>query len=75
MKHYLSYFYILLAGSLWGVIGLFNRSLSSAGFSSFSEEDIENREHMGIFSSDNTGHSLNPQEATDFIIDFCILLW
>ena len=36
MKHYLSYFYILLAGSLWGVIGLFNRSLSSAGFSSFS---------------------------------------
>ena len=36
MKRYLSYFYILLAGTLWGVIGLFNRSLTAGGFSSFS---------------------------------------
>ena len=36
MKRYLSYFYILLAGTLWGVIGLFNRSLTSGGFSSIS---------------------------------------
>jgi len=36
MKRYLSYFYILLAGTLWGVIGLFNRNLTAGGFSSFS---------------------------------------
>lgn len=35
MKQYLSYGYILLAGALWGLIGLFNRSLTAAGFSSF----------------------------------------
>lgn len=33
MKRYLSYFFILLSGTLWGVIGLFNRNLSAAGFS------------------------------------------
>lgn len=36
MKRYLSYFYILLGGTLWGLIGLFNRNLSAGGFSSFS---------------------------------------
>ena len=36
MKRYLSYCYILLAGTLWGIIGLFNRSLTASGFSSFS---------------------------------------
>lgn len=36
MKRYLSCFYILLGGTLWGLIGLFNRNLSAAGFSSFS---------------------------------------
>lgn len=36
MKRYLSYFYILLGGTLWGLIGLFNRNLSVGGFSSFS---------------------------------------
>ena len=33
MKRYLSYFFILLSGTLWGVIGLFNRNLSAAGLS------------------------------------------
>ena len=33
MKRYLSCFFILLSGTLWGVIGLFNRNLSAAGFS------------------------------------------
>lgn len=33
MKRYLPYFFILLSGTLWGLIGLFNRSLSAAGFS------------------------------------------
>ncbi len=42
MKRYLSYFYILLAGSLWGVIGLFNRNLSAGGFSSFSIVFVRN---------------------------------
>lgn len=36
MKRYLSYLYILLAGTLWGMIGLFNRNLTAGGFSSFS---------------------------------------
>ena len=36
MKRYLSYFYILLGGTLWGLIGLFNRNLSAGGFSSCS---------------------------------------
>lgn len=36
MKRYLSYFYILFAGTLWGMIGLFNRNLTAGGFSSFS---------------------------------------
>ena len=36
MKRYLSYLYILLGGTLWGLIGLFNRNLSAGGFSSFS---------------------------------------
>ena len=36
MKRYLSYFYILLGGTLWGIIGLFNRNLTEGGFSSFS---------------------------------------
>ena len=42
-----------------------------AGFSSYAEEVTENREHMGLFSSDETCHSSNPQEAIDFIIDAC----
>ena len=42
MKHYLSYFYILLAGSLWGVIGLFNRNLSAGGFSPYSIVFVRN---------------------------------
>ena len=33
MKRYLSFLYILLAGILWGVIGLFNRNLTASGFS------------------------------------------
>jgi len=33
MKRYLSYFFILFSGTLWGVIGLFNRILSAAGLS------------------------------------------
>jgi len=33
MKRYLSYFFILFSGTLWGVIGLFNRNLSAAGLS------------------------------------------
>lgn len=33
MKRYLPFVYILLAGILWGVIGLFNRNLSAGGFS------------------------------------------
>lgn len=33
MKRYLSFLYILLAGILWGVIGLFNRNLAGSGFS------------------------------------------
>ncbi len=36
MKRYLAYFYILLAGTLWGVIGIFNRGLTAGGFSAFS---------------------------------------
>lgn len=36
MKRYLSYLYILLGGTLWGLIGLFNRNLTAGGFSSFS---------------------------------------
>ena len=36
MKRYLSYFYILLGGTLWGIIGLFNRNLTAGGFSSAS---------------------------------------
>lgn len=36
MKRYLPYFYILLGGTLWGLIGLFNRNLTAGGFSSFS---------------------------------------
>lgn len=36
MKRYLSYIYILLGGTLWGLIGLFNRNLAAGGFSSFS---------------------------------------
>lgn len=35
MKQYLSYGYILLAGILWGLIGIFNRNLSASGFTSF----------------------------------------
>ncbi len=31
MKKYLSYLYILSAGSLWGLIGLFNRNLTAGG--------------------------------------------
>lgn len=33
MKRYLPFLYILLAGILWGVIGLFNRNLTASGFS------------------------------------------
>lgn len=33
MKKYISYGYILLAGVLWGLIGLFNRHLTAEGFS------------------------------------------
>ena len=36
MKRYLAYFYILLAGTLWGLIGIFNRGLTAGGFSAFS---------------------------------------
>lgn len=36
MKRYLSFIYILLGGTLWGMIGLFNRNLAFLGFSSFS---------------------------------------
>ena len=42
-----------------------------AGFSSYGEEPEENLEHMGIFTSDETDHSSDPQAAVDFIIDAC----
>ena len=42
-----------------------------AGFSSYTEEAEENREHMGIFSSADTNPPTDPQVAVDFIIDAC----
>lgn len=36
MRRYLPYVYILLAGSLWGVIGLFTRTLNANGISPYS---------------------------------------
>lgn len=42
MKHYIPHFQILLAGTLWGIIGLFNRNLYSAGLSSTSVVVVRN---------------------------------
>lgn len=42
MKQYFPHIQILLAGSLWGVIGLFTRTLSSAGLSASSIVCIRN---------------------------------
>lgn len=42
MKQYFPHLQILLAGSLWGVIGLFTRTLSSAGLSAASIVCIRN---------------------------------
>ena len=50
MKRYLSYCYILLAGTLWGIIGLFNRSLTASGFSSFSIVLVRNLGSLIILS-------------------------
>ena len=42
MNRYLSYLYILAAGTLWGAIGLFNRNLSAGGFSPYSIVFVRN---------------------------------
>jgi len=42
MKRYLPHIQILLAGSLWGLIGLFNRALTAAGFSAASIVVVRN---------------------------------
>ena len=42
-----------------------------AGFSSYAEETEENREHVGIFSSEEIDRSADPQQSVDFIIDAC----
>jgi len=42
MKKYIPYFHILLAGTLWGVIGVFNRHLTAAGLSASSLVAVRN---------------------------------
>ena len=42
-----------------------------AGFPAFTSVLEENREHMGIFSSDDTDDPADPQAAVDFIINAC----
>lgn len=42
MKRYLPHYQILLAGTLWGLIGLFNRSLYAVGLSSASVVVVRN---------------------------------
>ncbi|MGM9607795.1 MAG: DMT family transporter [Oscillospiraceae bacterium] len=42
MKRYLPHIQILLAGSLWGLIGLFNRNLTSGGLSASSIVAVRN---------------------------------
>ena len=42
MKHHLPHLQILLAGTLWGLIGIFNRSLYAAGLSSVSVVVVRN---------------------------------
>lgn len=42
MKKYLPYIQILLGASLWGLIGIFNRRLSAAGFSAQSIVTVRN---------------------------------
>jgi len=50
MKKYLPYIQILLGASLWGLIGLFNRTLSAAGFSAQSIVTVRNLGGMAVMT-------------------------
>lgn len=50
MKKYLSYLYILSAGSLWGLIGLFNRNLTAGGLSAASIVLVRNLGGLAVLA-------------------------
>lgn len=50
MKKYLSYAYILAAGTLWGLIGLFNRQLAAGGLSPASIVLVRNVGGMAVMA-------------------------
>lgn len=50
MKKYLPYLYILIGGTLWGLIGLFNRRLSAAALSAQSIVVVRNLGGMAVMT-------------------------